>query len=235
MTVSVLPASDAEAAVWRTTLEVASLLRRLPWVLIGAQAIIVVALEHGRRPTRATVDVDVIVDVRAIAGGARDAAQRLVDAGFELSAEHDHRFVRGNDQVDVLAPDHLGPRTDLTTIPPRVTTEIPGGRRALTLSHAVDVEVAGVGTGTLVVPALPALLILKTSAWAARRSARDLEDLVRLLDIAPDPLVVRDTLQRAERQQLASIAELADDGHRAWLVARDPEEAQAALARIVAG
>ena len=197
MTVSVLPGSDAEAAVWRTTLEVATLLTGLPWVLIGAQAIIVVALEHGRRPTRATVDVDVIVDVRAIAGGARDAAQRLVDAGFELSAEHAHRFVRDRDLVDLLVPDHLGPRTDLTTVPPRVTTEIPGGRRALTLSHPVDVVVASVGAGTLVVPDLPALLVLKAWAWGGRRAARDLEDLIRLVDIAPDAGAVRDILNRA--------------------------------------
>jgi hypothetical protein len=43
----------------------------------------------------------------------RLAAQRLREAGFAPSAEHPHRFVRGREAVDGLAPDHLVSRGDL--------------------------------------------------------------------------------------------------------------------------
>jgi hypothetical protein len=117
VTVRIVPGSEAEEAVWRTTLAVAAMFRDWPWVLIGAQMVVLLELEHGRPSGRTTGDVDAVVDVRVVAGVTRLAAERLGKAGFEPSAEHPHRFVRGGDLVDLLAPDHLGPRTDLTTIP----------------------------------------------------------------------------------------------------------------------
>lgn len=104
MTVRVVPGSEAEEAVWRTTMAVAVMFRDWPWVLIGAHMIILLEREHGRRSGRTTGDVDVVVDVRVVAGVTRLAAERLRKAGFEPSAEH--RFVRGGDLVDLLAPDH---------------------------------------------------------------------------------------------------------------------------------
>jgi hypothetical protein len=85
--------------------------------------------EQGVTSGRTTRDLDAIIDVRAIAGGSRTAASRLTGAGFEPSAEHQHRFIQGGDEVDLLAPDHLGSRTDLTTVPPMTTVAIPGGSR----------------------------------------------------------------------------------------------------------
>ena len=52
-----------------------------------------------------------------------------------------NRFVRGADQVDLLAPDHLGPNVDLTTVPPMTTVAIPGGSRALATRRLLDVDV----------------------------------------------------------------------------------------------
>ena len=48
MTVRIEP-QTSETALWRTTLEVADLLAGLPWVLIGAQMIRLLELEHGSR------------------------------------------------------------------------------------------------------------------------------------------------------------------------------------------
>ena len=232
MSIHIRPSSVAEAALWRTTLDIADLFSGWPWVLIGAQAIVVLSLELGRAPARATRDVDVIVDVRVVAGGAREAAARLVAAGFEPSAEHPHRFVRGADQVDLLAPDHLGPRVDLTTVPPQTTTEIPGGTRALSTRRTLEIDLLGMGSGLVSVPSLAGMLVLKVSAWQARRAERDLEDIVRVLDLVSDPRQVRRELKLAERARLAAVAELASERHRAWRVARDPADAQAALALI---
>ncbi|MGO9179321.1 MAG: hypothetical protein ACLQBX_05155 [Candidatus Limnocylindrales bacterium] len=232
MIITVVPASDAEADVWRTTLEVARLFGSWPWVLIGAQAISLLALERGESRGRATRDIDVVIDVRVVADGAHAAAARLVQAGFDLSAEHPYRFTRDADRVDLLAPDNLGPRADLTTIPPATTIEIPGATRAIATRHVVSVEVVGVGSGSLSIPSLGGALVLKSAAWTSRRAERDLEDLVRLLDMVDDPAAVHAELKPAERRRLAAIAELADARHPAWRVARDPNDARAALARL---
>ena len=232
MTVRTVPGSSAEEAVWRTALEVAAMFRDWPWVLVGAQMVIVLELEHGRPSARTTGDVDVVVDVRVVAGVTRLAAERLGKAGFEPVAEHPHRFARGGDLVDLLAPDHLSPRTDLTTIPPLTTIGIPGGRRALETRRAVAVEIVGVGGGDLPIPSVAGALVVKVRAYQARRTDRDLEDLVRLLGLVVDVEAVRSELEPRERTRLGSISALRDEDHPAWSVLVDPDDARAALGRL---
>ncbi len=146
MSIRIDPVSPGEAGLWRARLEVAGLFEDIPWVIIGAQMIMLLEREQGVTSGRTTRDLDAIVDVRAIAGGSRTAASRLDVAGFEPSAEHPHRFLRGPDAVDLLAPDHLGSRADLTTVPPMTTVAIPGGSRALATRRLLAVEVTGAGS-----------------------------------------------------------------------------------------
>lgn len=232
MTVRIVPGSAAEEAVWRTTLEVAAMFGDWPWVLIGAQMVIALELEHGRPSGRTTGDVDVVVDVRVVAGLTRLAAERLGRAGFEPTAEHPHRFVRGGDLVDLLAPDHRGTRADLTTIPPLTTIGIPGGSRALETRRAVAVEIVGIGGCDLPIPSVAGAIVLKVRAYQARRTDRDLEDLVRLLGLVVDVDAVRGELKPRERIRLGSISALRDADHPAWSVLVDPDDAQAALGRL---
>ncbi len=222
MSVDVLPGSDAEARVWATALEVAAIFADVPWVLVGAQMVMLLEREAGRVSGRTTGDVDAMVDVRV-----------LVAAGFDVQGgEHPYRFLRGAEQVDLLAPDHLGRRVDLTTIPPGTTTEIPGGSRALATRRPLDVRVVGVGAGLLPVPSLAGAIVLKVRAWEARQAARDAEDLVRLLGLVRDVEAARAELKPAERRSLGRVGPLADDGARAWRAAADPDEAHAAFARL---
>jgi predicted nucleotidyltransferase len=232
VTVRIVPGSAAEEAVWRTALEVAAMFRDWPWVLIGAQMVILLELEHGRPSGRTTGDVDAVVDVRVVAGVTRLAAARLGKAGFEPSAEHPHRFVRGRDLVDLLAPDRLGQRTDLTTIPPLTTIGIPGGSRALETRRAVAVEIVGIGGGDLPIPSLAGALAMKIHAYQARRTDRDLEDIVRLLGLVDDVEAVRGDLKPHERNRLGSISALRDEDHPAWSVLVDPDDARAAFGRL---
>jgi predicted nucleotidyltransferase len=205
----------------------------VPWVLIGAQMVMVLEREVGRSSGRTTGDVDAIVDVRALAGGTRTAARRLVAAGYELAdSQHSYRFQRGSAQVDLLAPDHLGSRADLTTVPPARTTEIPGGSRALSTRRLLEINVVGVGSGLLPVPSLVGAIVLKVHAWEARQAARDAEDLVRLLEIVVDVEVARDELKLAERRALGHVQPLTDPTHRAWRAAHDFEEARAAFYQL---
>lgn len=230
--IHVVPSSEPEAALWRTTAEVAVILRELPWVVVGGQMVILLELERGRLPGRTTRDLDAIIDVKAAPSGTRIAARRLLAAGFTDSAEHPHRFVRGEDVVDVLAPDHLGRRADLATIPPRATIEIAGGQRAVEMSRIVEVEVDDIGPTELRLPSLGGAIALKAIAYGARRAERDLEDLVRLLALVGDVQSLRRELRPIERRLLNSIAALHDMAHPAWRLAADPDDARAALGRL---
>lgn len=231
--VDVLPGSDAEAAVWATSLDVASIFADVPWVLVGAQMVMLLEREVGRPSGRTTGDVDAMVDVRVLAGGTRAAAARLVAAGFEPDGGlHPYRFHRGAEQVDLLAPDHLGRRADLTTTPPGTTTEIAGGSRALATRRVLEVQVTGVGGGSLPVPSLAGAIVLKIRAWEARQATRDAEDLVRLLALVADVELVRAELKVAERRALGRVGPLADEHGRVWRAATDPDEARAAFARL---
>jgi predicted nucleotidyltransferase len=232
MSIRIDPVGIVEAGLWRTTLEVAALFSDVPWVIIGAQMIMLLEREQGVTSGRTTRDLDAIVDVRTMAGGSRTAASRLTGAGFAPSAEHQHRFIRGGDEVDLLAPDHLGSRTDLTTIPPMTTVAIPGGSRALATRRHLVVEVTGAGSGSLPVPSVAGAIVLKVRAWQARQAPRDAGDLVRLLELVGDVDEVRDALKLAERRRLASVLPLADEQSTVWRTARDPANARAAFARL---
>jgi hypothetical protein len=230
--VVIVPRSDAEAALLRTTIEVAGLFHAIPWAVVGGQMVLLLELENGRPAGRTTRDLDTIVDVRAMVNATRLAAERLLAAGFAPSAEHPRRFVRGRDTVDLLAPDHLGGRVDLTTIPPLVTTEIAGGSRALETRRALDIDVVGVGLAELQVPSLAGAIAMKSAAYLARRAGRDLEDLVRLFALVDDVNALRDELKPAERRRLGSISGLRDGASPVWSITADPDDARAAFARL---
>jgi predicted nucleotidyltransferase len=235
VTTTIVARDEAEVQVWATALEVSRLFADVSWVLIGAQMVMLFEAEAGRPSGRTTGDVDVVVDVRALAGGMRGAAARLVAAGFELeSARRPHRFLRGESRVDLLAPDHVGERADLTTIPPAATPEIPGGSRALATRRMVDVDVEDVGSGSVPVPSLAGAIVLKIRAWQARHAPRDAEDLVRLLSLVVDVDAVRSELKPTERRALGRVEPLADETHRVWRAVADADDAQAAFTRLSA-
>jgi hypothetical protein len=64
MTVAILPASEAEGRVWATALEVSGLFADIPWVLIGAQMVMLLEREAGRPSGRTTGDVDAVRAMR---------------------------------------------------------------------------------------------------------------------------------------------------------------------------
>ena len=54
-----------------------------------------------------------------------------------------HRFRRGAASIDVLAPEGLGERTDLTITPPGHTLQVPGGTQALQRAERVTYSYKG--------------------------------------------------------------------------------------------
>ena len=199
------------------------------WCLIGGQMVWLFAAEHGADPPRATDDVDVVIDLRSRPTGLRRMCRWLEEVrGFGLDGVSPegigHRYARPADPgpgrvlFDVLAPDHLGARADLTTTPPARTLEVPGSRVALDGAERVDVE-AGGQAGFVWRPSLIAAVAAKAAATGIPTRAmpeRDWTDAAFLLSLVADPLGIAASLTRRDRARLVDLEPLLDDQHFAW-------------------
>ena len=128
--------------LWDALIELSEV-RPGEWTLIGGQMVFLHAIEQGAAPPRVSTDLDVLVN----AANRRPAACRvrsgLEDLGFEQDGISPdgiaHRYRRNRVTIDVLAPEGLGERTDLTTTPPGRTLQVPGGTQALDRTELVPV------------------------------------------------------------------------------------------------
>ena len=214
----IVPGDDAEERLWRVTHEIADLLAGLPWVLIGGQMVALLEREHGGRTGRATRDVDALMDVRALTGATQEAARRLKSVGFTAKLTNDglsYRFVRGDDVVDVLAPENLGPRADLTTLPPGTTLETVGGTQALHRRREVSIDVLG-DVFKLPVPTLAGALVIKARAASSSSLAKHRRDLARLVVLVSNIDEMRAELTAKERGYLRAHQALGDPTNEAW-------------------
>ena len=205
------------------------------WVLVGGQMVYLLAVENGRLPLRATVDADVVVDVRAKPQATRWLAGWLEDRGFlmdKISADGiGHRYTRAADPgpgtvvVDVLAPEGLGDQTKTITSPPARTVEAPGGAQALRRSELVAVTVTDAAgrsprTGQVRRPTVLAALIAKAASTQIPvrvNRERDWQDAALLLTLIADPLAAAEQRNPKDRQRLRLLEPLADPRHAAWI------------------
>lgn len=215
-----LPADGSEGEVWLGLCELAS---QFPgeWTLIGARMVELFAIEYGRVPPGRSIDADALVDAKTASSSPRAMSQWLKKAGYELvgiSPEWvGHRFSRGNVVIDVLAPDHLGKRADLTTADGAHTVAVPGGRRALDRTVLVEVACGNVRS-SLPRPDLVGALIVKSEAVSVDDTpANQLLDVAFLYSLVTDPHGTSNSISRAERKHLVAADDLADRSHEAWL------------------
>jgi hypothetical protein len=228
--------TETLTAVWHLLFDLAE---QLPdtWCLIGGLMVALYGVEHGRTGIRPTADGDVLVDTRAEPSALRRMSNFLIANNLDPDPAPDgilHRFkgtIHADEIViDVLAPDHLGLRADLTTRPGGRTIEVPGGTQALSRAEYVEVHV-GDRTGRIQRPNLVGAIIVKLAALELPGdSDRHLQDLTFLFSLMPDPLASRSTLTRPERRKLGACA-LTDRNHRAWnwLTNEDADAGHAAL------
>jgi len=133
--------------LWHVLLNLSEQLT-VPWTLVGGQMVLLHAAEHGRVPPQISQDGDLIADVRSEQGAITAVVDLLTGTGFELDGISPeglaHRYVRPalprSVAIDVLAPEGLGPNTNLTTTKPGRTVEVPGGTQALERSEQVEVH-----------------------------------------------------------------------------------------------
>lgn len=205
------------------------------WVLVGGQMVHLLAVELGvSELARPTDDVDVIVNVRARQGATEWMAQALIERGFTLDGESPegigHRFTRsasggvGKTVFDVLAPDGIGERTNVATVPPARTVSVPGGTQAFRRSELVEVEAVGVlsgesKSGLVRRPNLLGALVGKAAATgiANRENPdRDFQDAALLLAAMPDPKASAAECSRKDRERLGRLRPLYDEDHVGW-------------------
>lgn len=206
--------------LWAALIELSEL-RPGEWTLVGGQMVFLHAVEHGVTPPRVSTDLDVLVNARVVTGGVREFVTAVEGHGFVLVGASPeaiaHRYQRGGVSIDVLAPEGLGPRTDLTTTPPGRTVQVPGGTQALERTELVPVAF---GDRSGLVPR-PSLL----SAIVGKAVAVDVDDvpeaqrldLALLLSLVEDPLAAAAQLTRKDRQRLRARSEMADADQRAWV------------------
>ncbi len=120
--------------LWDALIELSEV-RPGEWTLIGGQMVFLHAIEQGAIPPRVSTDLDVLVNARIAGRPLAAFALELEDLGFEQDGISPdgiaHRYRRNRVTIDVLAPEGLGERTDLTTTPPGRTLQVPGGTRTL--------------------------------------------------------------------------------------------------------
>jgi hypothetical protein len=230
--------SDDEIALWHALLDLTD--RADHWTLIGARMVELHAAEARRTILRASLDADVLADARARPNAVRQIAQILADEDFALKEPSymgvGHAFVKGAVEIDLLAPEHLGPRSKAarTTIGGAHTVEVPGGRQALARTEFVEVRIGG-REGRLPRPDLLGAILLKSRAVGVDDVPENQRsDLALLLSLVPDPEMLAHELQGGERQWLARRREMDEPTASAWrgLAADQVQRGLAALRQL---
>lgn len=159
----------------------------------------------------------------------------LTEMGLELEGINTdgvgHRFVGRGLVIDVLAPDHLGERATLTTVPPAHTVQIPAGTRLLHAPRRCPVEVGG-QVHWIPRPDLAVAIIGKAAALTLADPQRHAEDLAFLFGLVDDPRTVSAVLTARDRKWLRGTEALLDDD-RLWTYSADPNRARATLSFLL--
>ena len=160
------PTTGRLDVLWDDVLKLADDLPVDSWVLVGGQMVRLHGLVVGRPPVRISQDIDLLANLVSRYDSVRQCVHSVLRLGYIPLEANDrrllHRFIRPSDRavIDILAPDHAPPRWKATTVPPRTTIKIDGGRQAL--ERAVTIDVTKNGTSRRVpIPSLLGALVLK--------------------------------------------------------------------------
>lgn len=119
--------------------------------------------------------------------------------------------------VDVLAPDNVSARANLTTTPPGRTVEVPGGTQSLHRREWVEVSLASGSRGRVPRPNLLGALVIKAAATTLpERRERHFNDLALLCSLIADPFEMRDQVDASDTRWLRRAGALADPANPSW-------------------
>lgn len=210
--------SSWEEPPWPSAFELARLLPRSSWTLVGGLMVKLHAELAELPDPRTTVDVDSALHLETQAITFAKAAAILHRAGYVLdeSTKHAYRFDRGTDRVDVMCSD----RQSIWRRPRykgRPLFGIPGGTRALQQTINVD-AVTGTDTVRLVLPTLRGALVLKGAAFLedSRDRGRHAEDAVMLLACMDDSSDVLVGLSQQSRRRVRALVKVLSEQAAPW-------------------
>lgn len=210
--------SSWEESPWPSAFELARLLPRSSWTLVGGLMVKLHAELAGLPAPRTTVDVDSALHLETQAITFAQAAARLQGAGYviDVATKYAYRFDRGPERVDLMCSDRQSiwrrPRYD-----GRPLFGIPGGTRAL--QRTIDVDVlTEVDTVRLVIPSLRGALVLKGAAYLedSRDRARHAEDAVILLACMDDSSDALTGLSQQSRRRLRVLVKVLTEQTAPW-------------------
>ena len=189
------------------------------------------------RPARASTS-DIIVDVRVAQHGIKKMIGTLERLGYKFDGANDagigHRFVRGPVHIDLLAPDGIGLRADISTCAGARTVKVPGGTQALERSEWVEIRV-GRRKGKVPRPNLLGAILIKARAVGVDDVPQNQrEELCFLLSLVEDPVAMATQLEGRERNWLRQRDELLEASHPAWLRVDNAEDGRLAFRILVA-
>ncbi|MGB7964371.1 MAG: hypothetical protein WCF12_15625 [Propionicimonas sp.] len=160
--------------------EIAHALAPERWILVGGLMVHAHARLAGITHPRPTDDADLVVELRA--GNYSEAARALQGLGYQRHESLDHRapfhrFARGSEQVDLMAPEGKPVR-----FAGRDVLRVPGSRSALNRTIVFTTP-----TGVMIrIPDLASALSLKGAAYQLPgiNRVRHLQDAVTLFACA---------------------------------------------------
>lgn len=236
------------AQPWPLALELAGVMPSGSWTLVGGLMVQLHALHAGMTPPRSTTDVDIVLHIETDSISWARTAQALQSSGFRLLRPNNdnnplHRYVRGDDVVDVLIADHVAPTALEMRAPGEKLMRIPGATSALRKTVNCHITVEGGALIVLSVPDVLGALTLKGGAYAedSRDTGRHLEDAVVLLSTVEDADEIVDdvvTWTQGDPKRIRTLAKNLPDDHPSWGLIRDGRQrrrAQQALKILAAG
>lgn len=224
----------AQAASWHALLDLYTMVPE-GWTLVGGQLVHLHCAERGHVSPRPTTDADAVVNIRADQRMLARFTQALGELGFSpvtSGSGHQHRWINGLAQVDVLIPEGVGERAaKLQGIGGAPTIASPGTTQALARTGALDVVVEG-RSGRVLRPNLVGALVLKAAVrldlGGQEAASRHCVDFVVLASLLAARDVRESPLDRKDRQRLRGMITLCRTDEPAMRVA----EAGEYLARL---
>ena len=198
----------AQSAAWNGLLDIAD---RFPdgWVLIGGQMVNLHCWEHDAKSHRPTDDVDAVLDIRATPTMLKKVTQFMVEIGFTSAGQspegHEHRWIRGDAQIDLLVASGLGERANSRTgVTGGTTISTPGGQGALDRAQRVEIIYQG-RTTFINRPSLMGAIVMKSAAYSNKVDSyrdRHLIDVAVLASLVGAVDAVGFTISNEERKKL---------------------------------
>ena len=210
---------------WPQCVELARALPSWQWTLVGGLMVQLHSAVAGLAASRPTADVDIVLHIETGAATTSSVTGVLRSLGYELQTSIDHtapahRFLRGQEQIDVMVADHLAPKM-IPRIGGRTAFQVTGGTQAL--RRTVNCRVtADNGEHVLIsIPNTLGALILKGAAYLedSRDAGRHLDDAAVLLATVTHPLSLVADMKGSDRSRVLALNRaLSDAGHESWKV-----------------